>query len=222
MRRMRACATAGAVCAGLTLCAALFAACSSGSTQSQVPDQGAQPPPTSASPGPGSEGAASNTTAPTGAVDMPAQTAPAQTAPAKPKKAPEPVNDGKEMLSVITNPPPDGGVVMNNAMTASDAGASDRLRPILDTVNSKRDGYRCCFDLYARKNPGAKGRIAFQMKINPDGQLMESKIKQDESDVTAPEVESCMGELSKAIAWPKSPSGKDTVYTHRFEFKPRR
>jgi hypothetical protein len=217
MRRMRACATASAVCAGLTLCAALFAACSSGSTPSQVPEQGSQTSPTSASPGPGSEGAATSPTPATGAADMPAQTAPA-----KPKKPPETVNDCKEMISEITNTPPEGGVVMNNAMTATDAGASDRLQPILQMVNARRDGYRCCFDLYARKNPGAKGRVAFQMKINPDGQLMESKIKQDESDVTAPEVESCMTELSKSISWPKSPSGKDTVYTHRFEFKPRR
>jgi hypothetical protein len=31
-----------------------------------------------------------------------------------------------------------------------------------------------------------------------------------------------MVELAKGITWPASPSGKETTYTHRFEFKPRR
>jgi len=218
MRRMRACSTAGAICAGLTLCAALFVACSSGSTPTEVPAQGAPTSPPPASPATTSEATASPP--PTSATETPAgQAAPA---PAKPKKAPESVADCKEMLSEITNDPPSGGVVMNNAMTAKDAGSSDRLHPILEVVQSKRDSFRCCFDVYARKNPGAKGRVAFTLKLDPEGKLVESKIKQDESDITAPEVESCMTELSQTITWPKSPSGKDTVYTHRFEFKPRR
>lgn len=208
---MRACATASALCVGLFLSAAVFAACSSGSTPSEVPTAPGDTPPS----GPGSEGAASPSPSPGGEASPAPQ-------PAAKKKAPETVADCKEMLSEIANEPPAGGVVMNNAMEAADAGASDRLQPILEVVKEKRDSFRCCFDLYARKNPGAKGRLAFQLKLNPEGKLIEGKIKQDESDITAPEVESCMVELSQSITWPKSPSGKDTVYTHRFDFKPRR
>ncbi|WP_044248761.1 AgmX/PglI C-terminal domain-containing protein [Chondromyces apiculatus] len=125
------------------------------------------------------------------------------------------------MLSEIANVPPSEGVVMNNAMTAKDAGSSDRLYSILEVVKSNRDSFRCCFDLYARNNRGAKGRLAFQIKLDPEGKFMEAKIKQDESDITAGEVESCMTDLVKTISWPKSPSGKETLYTHRFDFKPK-
>jgi hypothetical protein len=209
MRGMRACATASAIFVGLTLCAAVFAACSSGGAPSQVPG-GAEATPLP----PGASEGASPQADPAGASPG--------ASPSKPKKAPETVDDCKEMLSEITNDPPQGAVVMNNASPPSDGGPSDRLQPILDTVQSKRDGFRCCFDLYAKKNPGARGRVAFTMKLDPEGKLMEGKIKQDESDITAPQVESCMAELAKSIAWPRSPRGMDTTYTHRFDFKPRR
>ncbi|MCC6556224.1 MAG: AgmX/PglI C-terminal domain-containing protein [Polyangiaceae bacterium] len=215
---MRACATASAVFTGLLVAASVFAACTT-----LPPD--ATPPPESPGAAPASPNAAPAAADPGAAQASPgaAQGGPAAApVPPKPKKAPETVADCKEMLTDIANDPPDGGVVMNNATTAADAGSSDRLQPILEVVKSKRDGFRCCFDLYARKNPGAQGRLAFTMKLKPDGALLEGHIKKDESDVTAPEIESCMVELAKGIAWPASPSGKETTYTHRFEFKPRR
>jgi hypothetical protein len=214
MRGMRPCATASAIFVGLTLCVVSFAACSSGSAPSAGPGVPAaeSPPPAE---GPASEVAASS---PQVGPAGPTQGA----APSTPKKAPETLDDCKVILSEITNTPPQGGVVMNNASPGPDGGPSDRLQPILETVNAKRDGFRCCFDIYARKNPGARGRLALTMKLDPEGKLMEAKIKQDESDITAPQVESCMAELAKSIAWPRSPRGMDTTYTHRFEFKPRR
>lgn len=140
--------------------------------------------------------------------------------PVKPKKTPETVADCKQVLSEITNEPPEGGVVMNNAATSADAGSSDRLQPLVDVIKSRRDGFRCCFDLYARKNPGARGKIAWQLKLKPDGAVEAATILRDKSDVTAPEVESCMAELAKSVTWARSPSGKDTTLTYPFDFKP--
>jgi hypothetical protein len=219
MRGMRPCATASAIFLGLTLCVVSFAACSSGSAPSAGPGvPGAESPPPAE--GPASEGPASSPQAsPAGAAQG---ESPGAAAPSRPKKAPETLEDCKVILSEITNTPPQGAVVMNNASPGPDGGPSDRLQPILETVTAKRDGFRCCFDIYARKNPGARGRIALTMKLDPEGKLMEAKIKQDESDVTAPQVESCMAELAKSITWPRSPRGMDTTYTHRFDFKPRR
>ncbi|WP_157906556.1 AgmX/PglI C-terminal domain-containing protein [Sorangium cellulosum] len=227
---MRPCATASAVFTGVLLAAALFAACSSGAAPPPSPPDSAPPPspPDSAPPPspppasqPASPGAADPGATAAGAAD-PGAAAPAQPdRPASRKKAPETVEDCKVIASEITNDPPDGGVVMNNATTSADAGSSDRLQPLVDAIKARRDGFRCCFDLYARKHPGAQGRITWQLKLKPDGTFEEASIVRDKSDVTAPQVESCMEELAKSITWARSPSGKETVLTYPFDFKRR-
>ncbi|WP_437280724.1 AgmX/PglI C-terminal domain-containing protein [Sorangium sp. So ce375] len=229
---MRPCATASAVFTGVLLAAALFAACSSGTAPPSQPDSaplGTSPPspPPASQPTPATAPGAADpgATAP-GAAD-PGATAPGAAAPAQPdrpasrKKAPETVEDCKVIASEITNEPPDGGVVMNNAMTGADAGSSDRLQPLVDAIKARRDGFRCCFDLYARKHPGAQGRITWQLKLKPDGTFEEASIVRDKSDVTAPQIESCMEELAKSVTWARSPSGKETVLTYPFDFKRR-
>ncbi|WP_438009183.1 AgmX/PglI C-terminal domain-containing protein [Sorangium sp. So ce321] len=222
---MRPCATASAVFTGVLLAATLFAACSSGTTPPSPPESaspGAPPPPASQPTG-ATESQPSAAAAP-GAADQ-GTAAPGAATPAQPaagrKKAPETVEDCKAIASEITNEPPDGGVVMNNAMTSADAGSSDRLQPLVDAIKARRDGFRCCFDLYARKNPGAQGRITWQLKLKPDGTFEDATIVRDKSDVTAPQVESCMEELARSITWARSPSGKETVLTYPFDFKRR-
>jgi hypothetical protein len=216
MPAMRACANASALFAGLTIAATLFAACTTLQPSDVPPPESPGAP---ASPGPAAADPPISGAVPATPGATPGA-APAAT-PAGPKKAPQTAADCKEMLTDIANDPPAGGVVMNNATTSGDAGSSDRLQSILEVFKSKRDGFRCCFDVYARKNPGAQGRLAFTLKLKPDGSVIEGSIKKDESDVTAPEIESCMLDLAKSITWPQSPSGKETTYNHRFEFKRR-
>ncbi|HTN84597.1 MAG TPA: AgmX/PglI C-terminal domain-containing protein [Sorangium sp.] len=222
---MRPCATASAVFTGVLVAATLFAACSSGTTPPSPPESaspGASPPPASQPTGAtesqpsaaAAPGAADQGTAASGAA------APSQPAAGR-KKAPETVEDCKAIASEITNEPPDGGVVMNNATTSADAGSSDRLQPLVDAIKARRDGFRCCFDLYARKHPGAQGRVTWQLKLKPDGTFEEATIVRDKSDVTAPQVESCMEELARSVTWARSPSGKETVLTYPFDFKRR-
>jgi hypothetical protein len=125
------------------------------------------------------------------------------------------------MLSEITNEPPDGGVVMNNAMTAGDAGSSDRMQPMIDLIRAKRDAFRCCFDIWARKNPGAQGRVKMKLELDPTGALKKAYVDQQGSELHAADVESCLVDLAKSLTYPKSPSGKDTTFTYPFDFKAR-
>ncbi|MGK3965672.1 AgmX/PglI C-terminal domain-containing protein [Sorangium sp. So ce118] len=222
---MRPCATASAVFTGVLLAATLFAACSSGTAPPSPPESASL----GASPSPASQPTGATESQPSAAADQgtadQGTAASGAAAPAQPaagrKKAPETVEDCKAIASEITNEPPDGGVVMNNAMTSADAGSSDRLQPLVDAIKARRDGFRCCFDLYARKNPGAQGRVTWQLKLKPDGTFEEATIVRDKSDVTAPQVESCMAELARSITWARSPSGKETVLTYPFDFKRR-
>jgi hypothetical protein len=209
MRRMRACATANALVSGLLLGVLSFAACSSGS---------APTPPPSTPPAPDAV-----------AASDPALTAkPADTAAAPPQKArpkPQSVADCKQIMSEIVNAPPDGGVVMNNAMTAGDAGRSDRFQPMTDLIKSKNDAYRCCFDLWAKNHADAAGRevpIKVVWNLKPDGTLDKTEIDTTASQLDDPEVNGCMNDLSKTLTYPPSPSGKITKFTYTFLFKIRR
>jgi hypothetical protein len=201
---MRACSTANAVLAGLALGAFGFAACSSG--------QAPSPPAT-----PTSEPATVTTVAPLYAP-------PPKTAAEQLKAAPRSAADCKQVLSDITNAVPDGGVVMNNAMTAGDAGRSDRFQPVAELIKSKNDAYRCCFDLWARKHPEAAGKelpIKVQWNLKADGALESAEVDKSASQLDEPEVSSCMVDISKSLTYPASPSGKLTKFTYIFQFKVR-
>jgi hypothetical protein len=148
----------------------------------------------------------------------------AETAAARPKIAPQSVADCSRVLSDITNAPPAGGVVMNNAMTAGDAGHSDRFQPVAELIKSRNDAYRCCFDLWARKHPEAAGRelpIKVQWNLKADGALESAVVDATASQLNEPEVNACMVDISKAITYPPSPSGKITKFTYIFQFKVR-
>ena len=107
---------------------------------------------------------------------------------------------------------------MNNA--SPDAG-STRLQPMMELIGQKRDGFRCCFDIWAKDHPGVNGRVTFNFELKPDGTLIKAESDKTESTITAPEVESCMVDLAKSLTYPKSPTGKQTTYRHRFDFKAR-
>jgi hypothetical protein len=119
--------------------------------------------------------------------------------------------------STITNEPPPGGTVTSNGGPA--AAGSDRMDAMFALVKANKDGFRKCFDLWGKKNPGQAGNIAFQFILKPDGTLEKAQMKADEGDVHAVEVENCMIAFAKTLTYPKSTVGKQTTYTHRFEFK---
>jgi hypothetical protein len=174
-----------------------LASCTASSPQPQQPAA-------SASAAPGDSGAPTAQAAPPVAT---ASAAASSSASARPGEPPQ---------SVITNEPPPGGTVTANA---SPTGGSDRMQPMMDLVKANRDGFRKCFDLWGKKNPGQSAKIAFQFFLKPDGKLDKAAFKPDEGDLHAADVENCMIAFAKTLTYPASGSGKETVYTHRFEFK---
>jgi len=222
MAVMRACTTASLFALTSIAFAALFSACASGSPPDAISPEASTEKSGSAAGSDSNAEAKAETESQTAAASPADPGATKASAPAAAKKEPQKASDCKDMLAEITNDPPANGVVMNNAQTAGDAGASDRFQPMSDLVKSKRDAFRCCFDVWAKDNPGQKGKVSFIFELAPDGTLKSSKIKPEASDLKAPEIESCMQEVAKGLTYPKSPSGKVTVFTYPFEFKARR
>lgn len=164
--------------------------------------------------------------APSGAPAATAATeAPSAPAPVAGPDAPKPaapkaesVADCKAMLASL----PDGPLP---EATAADGGTSDRYAPMKEFMKLKREGFRCCFDIWARKIPEAKlyGKVTFSLELKPDGTLKEATVKPEEGALpVSPDVEKCLVEVAGTVKYPKSASGMVTTYTHRFDFKPRR
>jgi hypothetical protein len=207
---MRACAVTNAITLGLLLAVAGFAACAGG-----------QAPP---SPSPSTPGSVMVEGSPTPtAVASLATSAPLIDPPKKPP--PQSAADCKQALSDVVNVPPASGVVMNNAMTAGDAGPADRFQAMTELMKSKNDAFRCCFDLWSKNHKDQAGReIPLKLVINlkPDGTLVSSSLDASASQLDDAEVTSCMLDLTKAMSYPRSPKGMDTKFTYTFFFKVRR
>jgi hypothetical protein len=198
MRSMRACATANVIFLGLCAVTAAFSACAVSATP-QGPPPDFNPPPTA--------GASTSTAAATAEA-------------AKPKPAPKSPADCKAMLSDITNEPPANAVALNNAQTSADAGATDRLEPLTELIRSKRDSFRCCFDVWAKDHPGTAGSVKMVLKLKADGTVTSVDFEDTQNRVA--DVEPCIGEMAKSLPYPRSPSGKETKFRYPFDFKARR
>lgn len=205
-------ATFTAVATALLVAAACAPGGSSSSTATAPPSDGATS--TGDTAPPPSEGAVS-----AGAPQGSATGAPAASAA---QAAPSSSGACLDLAVDITNDPPDGGVPMNNATTAGDAGSSDRLASILERVQQHRSRFRCCFDLWGRNNPGREVKVTLSLELEPTGKLAKAGFKPDETELVDGAVEGCMREVAERIDFPPSPSGKLTTYNHRFQFKARR
>lgn len=195
---MRACATVNAVVLGLALAGLSFTACSSGQTPPPSPSGASTSAPaesSAASPGAATTGTPAPKDAPSGSAAA-----------------------GGPPKSEITNEP-SGGVVMNNAATAGDAGATDRVQGITDVLKANRDKFRACFDTFSKTHKGQNGSVYLVLKLKPDGAVSEASSNATKSTLHDGDLEACMIGEAKKLTYPKSPVGKETTFTYPFDFK---
>ncbi len=213
---MRTCATASLVAIlGIPL-VVTFAACAGGSqTNGTTPDKSTTDP---------KKDAPTEVRKDEPKTDTPGQTT---TADAKPTEAVAPKSNEPTttaecvaMLPEEVAEAADAGIVMNNAQTAADAGKSDRFAPLNQLVKSRRKGFRCCFDIWAKSHPKEPGKVLLAFELDPEGQVKSVTAKKEESSPMATEILPCLTEVTKSISFPKSPSGRDTKFTYPFDFKP--
>lgn len=111
------------------------------------------------------------------------------------------------------------GVVMNNAQPSKDA-KSDRFTPVNVLIKKRRPSYRCCYDIWSKAHPKESVKALLAVELSPDGTVKTVSVKKEESTASAADVEPCLSEVTKSITFPKSPSGRDTLFTYPFDFKP--
>jgi hypothetical protein len=208
MRGMRACAIANAIFVGVVCTTFGLASCSSGTAP--------VPPASPDTPDPAKGGVVAPSTA---SDTIPATAPSAGASDAAPKHAPVTPADCKDLASESVSDPSQG-VTMNNAAPTPSSGASDRFLPLTDLIKSKRAAFRCCFDLWAKKNAGVSGDVRMVVKLTPDGSVKGVSFADTANRLQAPAVEACISDVAKSLTYPKSPAGKETTFTFPFNFLP--
>jgi hypothetical protein len=101
---------------------------------------------------------------------------------------------------------------------------SDRMAAIMEVMKAKRPAFRCCFDIWAGKIPEARlyTKVKFSLQLDPAGKVKKAVAGPEENGPeVAGAVGGCLTDVAGAVAYPKSPSSRDTEYTHHFDFKPK-
>jgi tetratricopeptide (TPR) repeat protein len=112
---------------------------------------------------------------------------------------------------------PDMAVPPPTTKSTNAAGGSDRLAAIAEVIKQNRAGFRACFDKWSKAHAGVNGKVTLTFYLDPDGNMDQPSA--DEKGFAAPEVATCIEELSRTLKYPRSPSGKFTRFSYPFDFK---
>lgn len=93
-----------------------------------------------------------------------------------------------------------------------------------DFFEAHRDAFRCCFDaIYAPAKPLTDAKIALEVSVDRTGKLRESpKIVKEETTASTPQLDTCMIDVAKLVAFPAPVSEKALGYKRVFDFKAHR
>jgi len=92
-----------------------------------------------------------------------------------------------------------------------------------DTFQVYQEPFRCCFDaLYAPQAPRMNGQVALDVKVNHEGKLIGAEVLSTESNITMPEMHTCMIDIAKTMPYPKPANDSAVDYKRVFQFKAHR
>ncbi|MFO0552155.1 MAG: AgmX/PglI C-terminal domain-containing protein [Polyangiaceae bacterium] len=108
---------------------------------------------------------------------------------------------------------------MSNASPPPESGPRDRLVAVIDFMRANRERFRTCFDVWGADHPGKEGSLLLALELDQTGKLKDAHVDRAQSTVTDSAVETCAIQAAKALEYPASPSGKETLYSELFRFK---
>ncbi len=109
----------------------------------------------------------------------------------------------------------------NTTVTAAPgAGGSERFEGIIAAVKDHRGALRCCYDLWARENPGADARVTLSFELDQGGAVARILLKGDAEKLTN-DARTCLIDVATAIPYPASRTGKLTTFEYDLGFKHR-
>lgn len=107
--------------------------------------------------------------------------------------------------------------------TPAASSSSDPQKQLDELFLAHHETFRCCFDaLHAPKAPRVDGTMALLVKVDSAGKLTSSEVVLSETSVQAPDVQACVLDVAKALAYPKPTNDMDVGYKRVFNWKARR
>jgi hypothetical protein len=129
-----------------------------------------------------------------------------------PAAAPEPAPAAAPQDDTAATPTP----------SESDPGNTEtRTQEVIrDTFQRNRPQARACFDEQLKKKPGLRGNLTVAFVIDPKGVVKEASINTDRSDLAIPELNTCIIDVVRKIAFPPSSRGFESKGNYPYNFTP--
>jgi len=109
------------------------------------------------------------------------------------------------------------------ATSVPTSSGNDPQKQFDDTFQAYQEPFRCCFDaLYAPQAHWRNGEVALDVKVNHEGKLIGAEVLSTESNITMPEMHTCMIDIAKTMTFPKPANDSAIDYKRVFQFKARR
>ncbi len=81
--------------------------------------------------------------------------------------------------------------------------------------------FRRCYDQSLRTHPGIQGKVTLKFVLTPKGDIKEAFLDKSASDITEPDLETCLVAALKALSFPASTRGMESTVRYPFNFYPR-
>jgi TonB family protein len=91
---------------------------------------------------------------------------------------------------------------------------------IRDAFQRNRPQARACFDEALKKHAGLRGNLTVTFVIDPKGTVKEASINTDRSDLAIPELNTCIIDVVRKIAFPPSSRGFESKGNYPYNFTP--
>lgn len=152
-------------------------------------------------------------------AQTPAGETPAPADQSKPANAPP----QEAMAKMVTPTVAECKTLAQKAATSVPAAAgNDVEKQFSDTFQAYHETFRCCFDaLYAPQAPRMNGQVALDFKVDHTGKLVSADVITTESNISMPEMHTCMLDIAKTLTYPRPANEMAVDYKRVFQFKAR-
>lgn len=129
--------------------------------------------------------------------------------------APEPPS------AASTSPPPaDSAATPGEPPADLGEGDSRTTESIAAVVKTHRKEARDCYEKALKQTPGLKGDVVIHFTLKPSGEVKQAELNEERSTIRQSMVSTCVIDVIRKIAFPKSSKGLETTVNYPFNFNP--
>lgn len=104
----------------------------------------------------------------------------------------------------------------DNAASGAETRTTDVIAKV---IKDNRKPFRDCFEKGTRDLPDVEGTMTLHFVVDPSGKVKAAELNQSRSTVKAPSVVDCSIAALKALKFPPSSRGMESVINYPFDFK---